>query len=134
MNNLCPPGYASPTKKLYNHAISWQISFKFCGCSSYGVMTIWVKFQENGEGSLTTSWELIRNGPKRVSKLFKLWTLNQCLCFFQLCAYLRMKFGNVEAIDRLQIRKKKYLAKRHLHREHWQVWILKGTKNAVNKA
>jgi len=40
--------------------------------------------------------------------------------FFQLCAYLRMKFGNVEAIDRLQIRKKKYLAKRHLHREHWQ--------------
>jgi len=41
--------------------------------------------------------------------------------FFQLCAYLRMKFSNVEAIDRLQIRKKKCFAKRHLHREHWQV-------------
>jgi len=41
--------------------------------------------------------------------------------FFQLCAYLRMKFGNVEAIDGLQIRKKKYIEKRHLHQEHWQV-------------
>jgi len=38
---------------------------------------------------------------------------------FQIVACLRTKFGNVEAIDRLQIRKKKYLAKRHLHREHW---------------
>ena len=32
---------------------------------------------------------------------------------FQIVACLRTKFGNVEAIDRLQIRKKKYLAKRH---------------------
>ena len=38
---------------------------------------------------------------------------------FQIVACLRTKFGNVEAIDRLQMRKKKYLAKRHLHREHW---------------
>jgi len=37
---------------------------------------------------------------------------------FQVVACLRTKFGNVEAIDRLQIQKKKYLAKRHLHREH----------------
>jgi len=41
--------------------------------------------------------------------------------FFQLCAYLHMKFGNVEAIDKLQIRKKNNLVKRHLHQEHWQV-------------
>jgi len=38
---------------------------------------------------------------------------------FQIVACLRTKFGNIEAIDRLQIRKKKYLAKRHLHRENW---------------
>jgi len=38
---------------------------------------------------------------------------------FQIVACLRTKFVNVEAIDRLQIRKKTYLAKRHLHREHW---------------
>ena len=38
---------------------------------------------------------------------------------FQNVACLRTKFGNVEAIDRLQIRKKKYLANRHLHREHF---------------
>ena len=38
---------------------------------------------------------------------------------FQIVACLRTKFGNVEAIDRQQIQKKKYLAKRHLHREHW---------------
>jgi len=36
---------------------------------------------------------------------------------FQIVACLRPKFGNVEAIDRLQIRKKKYLAKRQLHQE-----------------
>jgi len=41
------PWLRPPTKKLYNHVIFWQISFKFCRCSSYGVMTIWVKFQEN---------------------------------------------------------------------------------------
>jgi len=52
MKNLFPPVYAPPTKKLYNHAISWQISFKFCTCSSFGVMTIWVKFQENWRGCL----------------------------------------------------------------------------------
>jgi len=28
------PGYAPPTKKLCNHAISRQISFKFCRCYS----------------------------------------------------------------------------------------------------
>jgi len=39
-----------PTEKLYNHAISWQISFKFWRCSSYGIMKIWVKFQENWRG------------------------------------------------------------------------------------
>jgi len=38
---------------------------------------------------------------------------------FQIVACLRTKFGNVKAIDRLQIWKKKYLVKRHLHREHW---------------
>jgi len=38
---------------------------------------------------------------------------------FQIVACLRTKFGNVETVDRLQIRKKKYLAKRHLHREQW---------------
>jgi len=38
---------------------------------------------------------------------------------FQIVACLRTKFGNVEEIDRLQIRKKKYLAKRHLHQEPW---------------
>jgi len=37
---------------------------------------------------------------------------------FQIIACLHMKFGNVEAADKLQIRKKKYLTKRHLHREH----------------
>jgi len=47
-----PPWLRPPTKKLYNHAISWQISFEFCGCSSCGVMTIWVKFQENWSGCL----------------------------------------------------------------------------------
>ena len=51
-NALRLPGYAPPTKKLYNHAIFWQISFKVCRCSSYGVMTIWVKFQENWRGCL----------------------------------------------------------------------------------
>jgi len=30
---------------------------------------------------------------------------------FQIVACLHTKFGNVEAVDRLQIRKKKYLAK-----------------------
>jgi len=38
---------------------------------------------------------------------------------FQIVACLHTIFGNVEAIDRLQIRKKKYLTKRHLHWEHW---------------
>jgi len=38
--------------------------FKFCRCSSYEVMTIWVKFKKIGEGALTTSWELTRNGPQ----------------------------------------------------------------------
>jgi len=52
----------------------------------------------------------------------------------QLVACLRTKFGNVEAVDRLQIRKKNCLAKRQLHWEHWQVRILKETKNAVNTA
>jgi len=46
------PWLRPPIKMLYNHAISWQFSFKFCGCSSYGVMTIWVKFQENWSGCL----------------------------------------------------------------------------------
>ena len=35
---------------------------------------------------------------------------------FQIVACLRRKFGNAEAVDRLQ--KKKYLEKRHLRREH----------------
>jgi len=38
---------------------------------------------------------------------------------FQLCACLGMKFGNVEAVGRLQIRKKQYLTKKQLHLEHW---------------
>jgi len=38
--------------------------------------------------------------------------------FFQLFAHLRMKFGNVEAIDRIQIGKKKHLTKRQLHLQH----------------
>ena len=42
-----PPWLNTPTKKLHNHAISWQISFKFCRCSSYGVM---MKSQENWRG------------------------------------------------------------------------------------
>jgi len=90
MNNLCPPGYAPSTKKLCNHAVSWQISFKFCRCSSYGVMTIWVKFLEKWRGCFNHFLRIDRNGPKRVLKLFKLWTLNQCLCFFNfvlICAW-----------------------------------------------
>ena len=51
MNKLFPPP-TPPTKKLDNHAMSWQISFKFCRSSSYGVVTIWVKFQENWRGCL----------------------------------------------------------------------------------
>jgi len=39
--------------------------------------------------------------------------------FFQLCAYLHMKFGNVEAVGRIQIGKKKYLTKRQLHLQQW---------------
>jgi len=38
---------------------------------------------------------------------------------FQIFARFQTKFGNVEAVDRLQIRKKEYLAKRHLYREQW---------------
>jgi len=30
-----------------------------------------------------------------------------------------MKFGNVEAVGRIQIGKKKHLTKRQLHLQHW---------------
>jgi len=39
--------------------------------------------------------------------------------FFQLCAYFRMKLGNVEAVGRIQIGSKKHLTKRQLHLQHW---------------
>jgi len=38
--------------------------------------------------------------------------------FFPLCAYLRMKSGNVEAVGRIQICKKKNFTKQ-LHLQHW---------------
>jgi len=38
---------------------------------------------------------------------------------FSNCCLFAHKIGNVEAVDRLPILKKKYLEKRHLHREHW---------------
>jgi len=47
--------------------------------------------------------------------------------FFQLCAYLRMKFGNVEAVGRIQIGKKKHHTKRQLHLQRWWVWLSQGT-------
>jgi len=76
----CPP-----TKKLYNHAISWQISFKFCRCSSYGAMTIWEKFRKIGKGDLTNSWELTRNGPFATLSyfefVFKFYCEIFCACF-----------------------------------------------------
>jgi len=58
------PWLNTPTKKLHNHAISCKISFKFCRCSSYGVMTIWAKFQENWRGCpdhflrIDTEWSI----------------------------------------------------------------------------
>jgi len=39
--------------------------------------------------------------------------------FFQLCAYFRMKFGDVEAVGRIEIGKKKHHTKRQLHLQHW---------------
>jgi len=39
--------------------------------------------------------------------------------FFQLFAYLRMKFGNAEAVGRIRIGKKKHLTKRQLHLQNW---------------
>jgi len=47
--------------------------------------------------------------------------------FFQLFAYLRLKFGNVAGVGRIQIGKKKHLTKRELHLQHWWVWFLQGT-------
>ena len=47
--------------------------------------------------------------------------------FLQLGAYLRMKFGNVEAVGRIQIGKKKHHTKRQLHLQHWSVWFSQGT-------
>jgi len=38
--------------------------------------------------------------------------------FFQLCAYLYMKFGNVEVVGRIQIGQKKHLTRRQLHLQH----------------
>jgi len=52
--------------------------------------------------------------------------------FFQLCAYLRMKFGNVGAVGKIQIRKKKHLTKRQLHLQHWQVWFSQRTNFCSN--
>jgi len=46
----------------------------------------------------------------KIVSMFVIYQIVVCLC---------TKFGIVEAVDRLQIPKKKYLAKRHLHREHW---------------
>jgi len=40
--------------------------------------------------------------------------IEQMSLFFQLCAYLRVKFGNFEAIGTVQIRKKKHLTERQL--------------------
>jgi len=39
--------------------------------------------------------------------------------FFQRCAYLCMKFRNVEAAGRIQIGKNKHLTNRQLHLQHW---------------
>jgi len=41
------------------------------------------------------------------------------ILFFQLCADLRMKFGNAEAVGWIQIGKKKHLTKRQLHLQNW---------------
>jgi len=51
---------------------------------------------------------------------------------FQLCAYLRVKFGNDEAVGRIQIGKKKHQTKRQLHLQHWSVWLLQGTNFCSN--
>jgi len=45
---------------------------------------------------------------------FKAIKIVSMFAIFQIVACLRAKFGNVEAVDRLQTRKKKYLAKKHL--------------------
>jgi len=75
MKNLFPLAYAPPSKKLYNHAISWQISFKCCRCSSYGVMTIWVKFQENWRGCLDHVLRIDTEWPFRDGKSRLRWNL-----------------------------------------------------------
>jgi len=52
-------------------------------------------------------------------KTFQAMNIEPMSLFFQLCAYLRMKFGNVEVVGRIQIGKKKHLTKRQLHLQHW---------------
>ena len=60
-------------------------------------MTIWVKFQENWKGCL---YHFLRIDTEQAMNI------EPVSLFFQLCAYLRMKFGNVEAVGRIQIGKK----------------------------
>jgi len=45
-----------------------------------------------------------KNHGNQGLKFLKQWTLHQCL-FFQLCACFHIKFGNVEAVGRLQFQK-----------------------------
>jgi len=52
-----PPQLYPPTKNPHNHAIYWQISFKFCRCSWYEVTTIWIKFQENWREYPDKNWK-----------------------------------------------------------------------------
>jgi len=60
-------------------------------------------------------------------KTFQAMNIEPMFLFFQLCAYLRMKFGNVVAVGRIPIGKKKHLTKRQLHLQHWWVWFSQGT-------
>jgi len=51
-------------------------------------------------------------------KTFQAMNVEPMSLFFQLCAYLCMKFGNDEVVCRMQIKKKKHLTKRQLHLQH----------------
>jgi len=61
--------------------------------------------------------QLLRN--LKGLKTFEAMSIEPMSLFFQLCAYLHMKFGNIEAVRRIQIGKKKHLTKRQLHLQNW---------------
>ena len=82
-------------------------------------MTIWVKFQENWRGCLDHFLRIDTEWPYKGFKTFQAMNIEPVSLFFQLFAHLRMKFGNVEAVGRIEIGKKKHLTKRQVHLQHW---------------